>query len=180
MRKTLLILLLAAVPVFAFAQKSKMPQRNTLVEVVIDDESIPSEYLDVFNAPVDGENHYFISVGHLGYGDEVVQLLFDPVFELFIPLGDNLSDALETLQKMQDLFKQDPGTSLETQGCLAFGFPTQEREKVTVTYRKVFLSKKLEFSVQREGYIRSSYIGKSDFGSAVRGVKFYRKIHPKE
>ncbi len=180
MRKILLVLLLATMPVFAFAQKSGMPQRHSLVEVTIDDDSIPAEYLDVFNAPVDGENHYFISVGHLGYGDEVVQLLFDPVFELFIPLGDSVSEALETLEKMQDLFKQDPGTGMEMQGCQAFGFPNQEREKVTVTYRKVFLDKMLEFSVQREGYIRSAHIGKSDFGSAVRGVKFYHKIHPKE
>ena len=162
------------------AQTSNMPQRNEIVQVEIDPNCIPSEYLEVFDAPVDGAHHYYLSVGHLGLGDEVVQVLFDPIFELFIPLGDNVTEALETLQTMQALFKENRDTSIEVQGCLAVGFPTDKLETVKVTYRKVLLSKMLEFSVEREGYIRATHIAKSDFGSAVSGVKTYHKIHPKQ
>ena len=162
------------------AQISNIPQRNALVQIEIDPNSIPSEYLEVFDSPVDNVHHYYLSVGHLGFGDDVVQILFDPVFELFIPLGENVTEALETLQTMQALFKEKPDTSIEVQGCLAFGFPTDELETVKVTYRKVLLSKMLEFSIEREGYIRAAHIAKSDFGSAVRGVKTYHKIHPKQ
>ncbi len=162
------------------AQTSNIPQRNEIVQVEIDPNSIPSEFLEVFDAPIDGVHHYYLSVGHLGMGDEVVQILFDPVFELFIPLGDNVTEALETLQTMRALFKEKQGASIEVQGCLAFGFPTDKLETVKVTYRKVLLSKMLEFSVERESYIRATYIAKSDFGSAVSGVKTYHKIHPKQ
>lgn len=64
--------------------------------------------------------------------------------------------------------------------CRAAAFPTDERETVTITTRKVMLSRKLEFSLQREDYIRATYISKSDFASLVGSLKFYRKLHPKE
>ena len=53
-------------------------------------------------------------------------------------------------------------------------------ETVKISFRRPLLSKLLEFSLEREGYIRSAHIGKSDFGSLVRGVKFYHKLHPKK
>lgn len=178
-RKSILLLMLAAVPFLSFAQNSKIPQRNEIVRVEVGGEG-SDEIIEVFDQPVDGESHYFLSVGHLGFGDEVIQVLFDPIFELFIPLGDNLDEAMETLQQMQALFKEPVGTSLETTGCLAFGFPRENREPVKVTYRKPLLSKLLEFSVEREGYIRAAHLQKSDFNSLVRGMKFYKKLHPKK
>ena len=79
------------------------------------------------------------------------------------------------------LYKEAPGTGIEIQGCLAFGFPKDEKmETVTVTYRKVLLSRMLEFSVRREGYIRSAHVQKSDFGSLVSSVKLHHKLFPKK
>ena len=180
-KKIALVILLAAIPVFASAQKlSKIPQRNEIVLIESGEDS-DAEALEVFDSPVDGVSHYYLSVGHLGFGDEVIQVLFDPIFELFIPLGNNLGDALETLKKLQALYKSEPGTSMEIEGCLAFGFPKDEKlETVTVTYRKVLLSRMLEFSVQREGYIRSAHVQKSDFGSLVSSVKLHHKMFPKK
>jgi hypothetical protein len=38
----------------------------------------------------------------------------------------------------------------------------------------------LEFSLERDGYIRATTVSKSDLSALVSGAKFYRKIHPKE
>ena len=167
------------------AQYNKIPQRLELVSIEVgtdvDDEiSLSNEILEVFNMPSDGENHYFLSVGHLGFGDEVIQILFDPLFELFIPLGDNVTEALESLEKLQALFDADPGTSMQTTGCLAVGVPNDKREPVKVTYRTLLISRMLEFSVEREGYIRAAHLHRSDFNSLVNGVKFYKRLHPRE
>ena len=178
-KKSLAVLCLALIPVFVFAQKtSKFPQRNEIVEV--ENENDPSMILEVFDCPVDGVSHYFLSVGHLGFGDEVVQVLFDPVFELFLPLGDSISEALETLKQLQALYKSEPGARMEVQGCLAFGIPNDKYETVKVTFRKVLLTRFLEFSVQREGYIRAAHVQKSDFGSLVTSMKLHHKMYPKK
>ena len=178
-KKAIATLLFAAVCAASFAQSVKIPQRLELVEI---DSEIAgcSEHLEVFNMPVDGVNQYFLAVGHLGIGDEVVQLLFDPVSELFIPLGNTVAEALESLEEMQALFKGETGSYLETEGCLNIAFPNDKREEVKITYIKPLLSRMLRFSVQREEYIRATHIQRSDFNSLVSGVKFYGKLHPKE
>ena len=185
MKKFFLIVSLFVWSVAAMAQLSKLPQRLELVTVdleVGDQGSFLSteENLEVFNMPEDGLNHYYLSVGHLGIGDNIVQFNIDPVFELFIPLGDTVAEALERLQGMQALFKGPKNGSIELEGCLAAAFPNDNMEKVTVTFQKVLLSKMLAFSVQRGEYIRATHIPKSQFNSLVRSLKFYRKIHPKE
>lgn len=181
-RRTIAVLLLAAASLTAFAQTSKIPQRNEIVQITPDSEdTVNPDIYEVFDQPVDGQHHYFLSVGHLGFGDEVFQVLFDPVFELFIPLGDTLDEAIATMESLKALFKEKPDTTMEIEGCLAFGFPNSDKlEKVTVTYKKVLLSKKLMFSVEREGYIRATYVARSEFNSLVSGVKFHKKLHPKQ
>ena len=177
----LAIALFVAAPVMSSAQD--FPRRDEIVKIENGDDdsflSIP-EILEVFSQPAGEGKQYFLSVGHLGYGDEVLQVLFDPIYELFIPLGGSLQEALETLQSLQNQFNATPGEALETTGCLAWGVPDDKWEPVSVTLRKPLLSRYLEFSVQREGYIRSARIPRSEFNSIVRGVKFYQKIHPNE
>ena len=175
MKRFFSILLLFALSSAAFAQKT-IPQRLELVEIEVDEGSTT---LEVFNMPQDGQSHYFLSVGTLGAGDDVFQFQFDPIFELFLPLGDSLDEAMESLQLMQSLLKTEPGNTLERPGCLAAAFPNDRLETVKVTYRKVLLSRMLEFSVEREGYIRATHISRVDFNSLVSGMKMYRKIHPK-
>ena len=148
MKKVILILAVLLCTAPCFAQFSSIPQRLELVEVEINE---GETVLEVFNSPVEGQNHYYLSVGHLGVGDEVIQVQVDPLFELFIPLGDTLAEVMERLQALQDLFKGAPGNSIV---------------------------RMLEFSVEREGYIRSTHISKMDFGSIVTSMKLHRKIHP--
>jgi hypothetical protein len=174
------VLFFAAIPFLAFAQMSKLPQRIELVTVE-SEIGASEEVLEVFYVPQDdGTKQYYFTVGHLGFGDEVFQLVFDPVFELFIPIGTSVAEAQENLEKIQEMFKKPIGTAIEKQGCLAFGFPDDKLEPVKVAFEKSIMGKVLSFSVERQGYIRATYITKSQFNSLVRGVKVYRKIHPKE
>ncbi|MBP5218222.1 MAG: hypothetical protein J6Z47_04665 [Bacteroidales bacterium] len=177
MKKLLFLIPLLVWSVAATAQEKKIPQRLQLAEVEINDGAVS---LEVFNMPKDSVNNYYLSVGTLGIGDDVIQINFDPLFELFIPLGETLTDAMIALQQMQGLYKTSPGTFMEVQGCLAPAFPNDKLEPVKVTYRRFLVSKLLEFSVQREGYIRATHIPKTDFGALVTSMKLYRKIHPNE
>lgn len=177
MKKFISIVLILALAVPAFSQKKRIPERVELTTIEIND---GERVLEVFRTPKDGVNHYYLSVGHLGIGDEVVQFHIDPLSELFIPLGQNLTDALETLKELQELFKKPQGTMMEVPGCLAVLVPNDKIETVRVTYRKELLSNLLEFVVEREGYIRSTQVGKADLGSIVSSVKMYGKLHKKE
>ena len=119
-------------------------------------------------------------MGHLGIGNDVIQVQVDPLSELFIPLGGTLAEASETLNQMKDLYKREPGETIEMQGCISVLFPSDKLETVNVTSRKFLLSRMLEFSVGREGFINATHIGKSDFNSLVTTFNFYRKVHPKQ
>ena len=178
-KKLFLALLIAAFPVIALAQSSQIPQRNALFQVEFETNGI-SESFEVFDNPEDGVHNYYLSVGHLGIGDDVIQFDFDPLHELFIPLGGTLAEAMETLQMLLGLYQSESGDIIEIPGCLAFGFPNENIENVRVTYRKRFLSNLLEFTLLRGDYQRSTFINKSNFKSIVNGLKFYMKLHPKE
>lgn len=160
----------------SYAQDSSIPVIKEIVSVEQEDEII----LDLFNMPSEGENHYYLCVGALGFGDDVVQVLFDPVFKLFIPIGSSIDEALGTLDQMQALFKQPVDSFIEMPGCLAFGFPNDNLETVKITYRRPFLTRKLEFSLEREGYIRATFVSKSDLGSIVTSTKIHKKLHPRD
>lgn len=183
MKKLFLLISLLVWSAAAIAQG--IPQRLELVTVDLelgDEDSLLSteENLEVFNMPIDGVNHYYLSVGHLGLGDDIIQFNIDPLFELFIPIGDTVAEAMEYLEKLQALYKGPKGNSMEIEGCLALAFPNENLEKVTVTYQKVVVTNLLEFRVDREGYTRATHIPRSQFNALIRSLKIYRKLHPKE
>ena len=108
--------------------------------------------------------------------ETTIPLMFDPVSVLFIPLGHTVTEALATMLKIQALFNEPEGTSIEVPGCLSAVFPNDELETVRITLRKPLLSTLLEFSVQRDEHIRATHIPKSQFNSLVGGIKFYGKL----
>lgn len=177
MKKLLCIFLALTWTFAAFAQDNKIPQRLEIVTIDDDDDDA---VLEMFDMPKDGQSHYYLSVGHLGFGDDVFQIQLDPLFELFLPLGDSLDEAQEALVRMQDLFKKSTGTFIEVDGNLALGYPRENLETVKVTYKRFLLNRLLEFSVERDGYMRAAHIGRSDFNSLITSLKLYRKIHPNE
>lgn len=179
--KALLFILWVTIPFFSSAQdlKEKIYQKREIVEFDPDDENqhVP---LELFAMKSPDSTRFYLSVGNLGVGDNVIQIQFDPLFELFLEIGETLSQAEATLYKIQDMYNQEEGTSMQLNGSLAVGFPNKDIEPVTITRKSFMLTKYLEFSVVRDGYIRATSISKSDFNSLMLTYKMNRKRTLKE
>ena len=156
----------------------KASQRMELATVETEIGGYETAEMEVFRMYDTGT--YWLSVGHLGIGSDLVQLQFDPLFELFIPLGDSLEEALAKMKELQAFYKKPRLSTMEVQGCLAAMYPGDNFEPVTVTSRRLLGAKILSFSVQREDLVRATYITKVDFGSLVFSLKSYKALHPKE
>ena len=176
MKKFITFLILITLASGVFAQSVQITDFSEIAQVQSNGDII----LDAFSVPVNGQKTYFLCVGTLGIGDDVVQVYFDPVYKLFIPLGTTLSEALETLDQMKDLYKEPEGSRFEMTGCFAPLIPDDTIETVIVTKRKLLLTNKLEFALERQGYTRATYVNRSDFSSIVSSVKLYQKLHPRE
>lgn len=180
MKRILTVLALSVVFTGVFAQEKKPLLRQVNEICKVERENGDSEVM-VFSIPDNGQEHYYLSVGHLGVGDNIVQFNIDPLFELFIPLGDTLEEAQAVLDGLKELAKKPKGTEMETVGNLSLAYPDDQlNEPVKIRVHKLLIEKKLLFSVQRGENIRATYIPKSDITAMANGVKFYRKIHPKE
>lgn len=176
---TLAVLAFAAMPFRAAAQESVASKLLQPYYEIVSIEHEDGEEIQVFYMPE--KKQYYLQAGHLGVGTDLVQVNFDPVFILYIPLGETLEDAQARLEELKAHVKGPRRASLETMGCLCFGFPNEEQlEPVVVTARRFILTKQLEFSVTRGDWIRATYISRADIGSLLNGVKFYRKLHPNE
>ena len=112
--------------------------------------------------------------------ENIIQVQLDPIFELFIPLGETLTEALDRMKTMQSWYKMSRKESKIIEGCLSAAFPNDVYETVVVTRRQFLTAKVLEFGIEREGYVRAAHIGKMDFSSLVTSLKLYKKLHPKE
>lgn len=178
MKKILTTLFAVALTVTAFAQGSVWKPTLEIVEVEINDGAVS---LSVFDMPEEEQHHYFLCVGTLGIGDDFVQLQIDPVFQLFIPLGETLEESQAKLEEFREIAKASAGTEMITLGTLALANPsTGEYEPVYVTSRRFLIQKLAEFSIKRNGYVRATHISKGDLGTLISGVKFYRKLHKNE
>lgn len=170
-------MLLALMPLFASAQDSPIPIRMEITKFEANNGQVE---LEAFQLIKNGEKSYYLSVGHLGVGDEIIQIQFDPLFELFIPLGDTLEEAIDTMEDMKEYFDKPSGEKFEMPGCLAVGFPTNDQLTVTIVPRRVFLTRNLIFKLVYDGYERNTYVPRSNFVSILSGLKFYKKLHPNE
>ena len=160
-----------------FAQTSEIPIVKEIVSITNDN---TGQTVDVVNIPIDGVNRYFLHVGNMGIGDKVVQIELDPVYRLYIPLGNNITDAVAAMEDLKTLYKEPKGTMREIQGCFQPFFPTEETETVQVYKFKLLLENKLQFVIERDGYSRVAYLAKSDFNALLSGLKFHGKLHPSE
>lgn len=167
------MLLLVAPQLDAVAQKSNPPQRMEIVQCGEDEE------YEVFYVPRDGQNHYYLSVGRPGLGNSTVQFYLDPASELFVFLGSSFEEAVETLSRLKDFCKEPSGSAMQVEGCVSIAFPKLETERVTVVAHRELLGRRLDFSVERDGYIRMASASRSDISSLLSGLKFHRKLHPK-
>lgn len=179
MKKIFTILVLAAVCTTASAQVlEKASQRLELATLETEIGGFETAELEVFEMHDSGT--YWLSVGHLGIGTDLLQLQFDPVYELFIPLGDSLEEAVEKMNELKAFYKKPRLSEMQIDGCLAALYPGENFEPVTVTSRRLLGSKILSFSVKRDDMVRATYITKSDFGALVFSLKGYKALHPNE
>ena len=179
MKKIICTLLLFAASVAAFAQGGSVwKQMLEITELEIENEH---KTIGVYDMPEGDQHQYFACLGTLGVGTDIVQIDIDPAFELFIPLGNTLAEAQDKLAEFKAWAKKPAKTQTETVGTLALANPsTGTMETVYLTSRRLLGSKIVEFSVQRNGYVRATYLTKSQLGTLLGGVKFYRKLHPKQ
>jgi hypothetical protein len=169
----------AAMPFLAKAQESVASKLLQPFYEIATVEHEDGEELQVFYMPE--KKQYYLQAGHLGVGTDIVQVNFDPVYILYIPLGETLEGAQARLEELKAHVKAPRGAVMETQGCLCFGFPNEEElEPVTVTARRLIISRQLEFSVTRGDWVRATFIPRADISALLNGVKIYRKLHPKE
>lgn len=175
-----LITLLAALTltVAAFAQRSLLQPRLEIVEIEADaDNAAPFE---VFWMEDEGINHYFLSVGNLGIGNNFIQFHVDPLYELFLPLGDSIEEAIETLEMLKEFYKSEKGDYMEMPGCLAIGVPSDELQPIKVTYNRGLGTHYLEFSIENNDVVRATFLTRSNLKALLSGTKFYHKLHPKQ
>ena len=160
-----------------FAQTNKIP---TVKEIVSVENENVNQAVQIVNIPVDGINHYWLHVGNMGIGNKVVQVELDPVYQLYIPLGDNITDAVAYMEELKTLFKEPKGTKREIQGSFKPFFPGENLETIQVFKYKPLLTNQLQFVIERDGYERVAYLSKSDFNTLLNGLKFHGKLYPSE
>ena len=176
MKRLIITLALAFVALCAFSQNKILRPRMEIAEL----ESDGNTSLQVFYMDDESPRTYYLSVGHLGIGGDIVQLQVDPLFELFIPLGNSLEEAVDNIQQLKEFCNEPRLSAMELSGSFALAYPADPYETVTVTARRMLLSKILEFSIPREGFVRAVYVARSDLAGILTSLKLYRKLHPSE
>ena len=159
------------------AQTSKLP---TVIDIVSVEDENTGDSVEIVNIPVEGVNYYWLHLGEMGIGNRTVQINLDPVYQLYIPLGENITGAVATMEELKTLFKEPNGTTREIQGSFKPFFPGENLETVKAIKYKPLLTNQIQFVIERDGYLRVTYISKSDFNSLLRGLKLHGKLHPSE
>ena len=126
MKKIILTIALVCLAVLSFGQNKVLRPRIEIVEVETEiDEAFTTE-LEVFYMNDENPRMYYLSLGHLGIGTDIIQLQFDPVYELFIPLGGTLEEAIAKMQEIKNFYKAPRKSTMELEGSFAVAYPTKE------------------------------------------------------
>lgn len=182
MKKLIFSLAFAFVTVFAFAQTSKV-LRPRIEIAQVETEDIKTVAMEVFYMNDESPRTYYLSLGNLSIGGHIVSIEVDPLFELFIPLGNTLDEAIAKMEEIKAMYKMPKLSTAQIKGNFALAYPTDELIDVTVTRRQLVTARLLEFSIPTPGsetVVRNTHITKSNFSSLLGSLKIYRKLHPKE
>ncbi len=180
MKKIIITIAFALIAISTFAQTAPLLRpRMEIAEV--SSESTGTD-IEVFYMHDESPRVYYLSLGRLGIGSDIVQVEFDPFYELFIPLGSNLDEAIDKMETINDFYDLPNLGQTEVLGSFAVAYPTDKPVLVTVTCRRLLFSRLLEFSLptDTEGLVRATHIHRSNFRSLLGALKFYRKLHPDE
>lgn len=180
MKKVITTLVATLICVIAFAQNSSLLRpRMEIAQVESEDHDT---MMEVFYMNDESPRTYYLSLGHLGVGTDLLQVNIDPVYEAFIPLGANIEQTIAKLQEIKEMYKLPRLDSTEITGYFSALYPGGEPMVFTVTSRRFIFSRFLEFSipVENEDLVRATNIYRSDFNSLLTSVKIYKAIHPDE
>lgn len=176
--------LLTCLAAFSFAQNaSPLRPRMEIADYEVEGDATIENKLEVFYLADESPRMYYLSVGNLGVGTDIVQINFDPIFELFIPLGETLDEAVAKMEEIKDFYNQPKLATMELEGSFALAYPDNANPaSITVTRRQLIFTKILEFSLPAgsEGLVRATHIPRSDFNGLLSTLKFYRRLHPDE
>ena len=164
-------LLLTSIP--ASAQLDKLAARESVIELETE-----SNIFEIFTMEIEGQNHYYLSLGKTGLGNHFIQVNIDPVSEMFVLLGDTIDEAIETMSTFKAWFKEPLGKVGQVQGCISMFMPEKDTEPLDVITGKFLLTRYMEFSVEREGVVVASNIHKDEIGSLLTSLKIERKLRP--
>lgn len=179
MKKILSTLILTFITALVFAQSPLLRPRIEITECTAEETNTEME---IFYMNDENPRVYYLSLGGLGVGTDIIQIDFDPVFEVFIPLGNTLDEAIAKMEEMKALYSMPRRNSVEMTGVFAALYPNDNVVNFTVTSRRLLASKILEFSLPTgtDGIVRATHIYKANFGTLLTGLKLYKKLHPKE
>lgn len=90
------------------AQTSKLP---TVIDIVSVEDENTGDSVEIVNIPVEGVNYYWLHLGEMGIGNRTVQINLDPFYQLYFPLGENITGAVATMEEIKTLFKEPNGTT---------------------------------------------------------------------
>mgnify|MGYP006988830470 CR=1 FL=1 len=99
---------------------------------------------------------------------------------MFVLMGSTPDEAIATLDSLKTWIGGQKGTINEIPGCIAIIQPRSDAGTLQVMTGKSLGSRHLELSMERGGLVVATNIHKGDLNSLQRGLKLYRKIHPKE
>lgn len=183
MKRIFTMLAAVCVATLAFAQNSSLVRpRMEVAAIESGNGDDVTTRLEVFYMDDDSPRMYYLSLGNLGIGTDIIQVDFDPAFELFIPLGNTLEEAIASMEEIRDYYALPKLSTVEITGNFAFVYPNDKPVTVTVTRRQNLLTKLLEFSIPAGGedVVRATYVSKMDFNSILSSVKLYKKLHPNQ
>lgn len=181
MKRLLITITLAFVAVAAFSQNKLFRPRIEIAQLE-NDVTIDAIEMEVFYMNDEDPRMYYLSLGHIGIGTDIVQVDFDPLFELFVPLGGTIKEAIAKMEEIKTWFKEDRLSERELTGYFSLAYPGGDPVSIKVTSRRLLASKILEFSLPTgtEGIVRATHIGKAEFGGLLSTLKIYKKLHPKQ
>ena len=106
MNKILTTIALVCAAVCSFAQNPSIVRpRIEIAEAETGVEETVSSRLEVFYMNDEDPRMYYLSLGNLGIGNDLVQIDFDQVYELFIPLGGTLEEAIAKMEEISQALK---------------------------------------------------------------------------
>lgn len=180
MKRIIITLALVCTAFLAIGQNKVLRNRMEIAQV--NNES-DSHVLEIFYMADENPRTYYLSVGNLGIGGHVVNIDMDPIFELFIPLGNTLDEAIAKMEELKAFYKKPKLSTMTIPGNFAAIYPTDDIITVDVTRRQFIFSKVLEFSIPTPGsetVVRNTHVTKSDFNGLLTGLKIHKKLHPKD